>query len=246
MTHPRLMRALLSGVAGSALLLGMAACDDKTSAASIASPQRSPPETRSSADTQVVAQGPKVAFLGDSIAAGLHLDAEQAFPALVQDTLRAQQLPFRLVNAGVSGDTSAGGLRRVDWLLKQRPDIVVVELGGNDGLRGMPVQEIANNLRAIVDKIKAAGAQTLLLGVVLPPSYGANYTRSFAAIYPALAAQLQVPFCPYFMEHVAGVPDKNLEDGLHPTAEGHRMIAARVAAALSPLVASASARAPAR
>lgn len=244
MTHPRFLRAFFASLVGSAVLLGTPACDDKTSAARQSLPQRGAPNASSSADTQITGTGPKVVFLGDSISAGLHLDADQAFPAVVQTALSEQRLPFRLVNAGVSGDTSAGGLRRTDWLLKQRPDIVVIELGGNDGLRGMPVRDIQRNLRAIVEKVKAAGAQPLLLGVVLPPSYGAEYTRAFSAIYPELAAQLQVPFCPYFMEHVAGVADKNLEDGLHPTAEGHRLIAQRVAQTLAPLVAAASERAP--
>ncbi|MFT3925539.1 MAG: arylesterase [Myxococcales bacterium] len=171
-------------------------------------------------------------FLGDSITAGLHLTADQAFPALLEKNLGSSGAPFRLLNAGVSGDTSAGGLRRVDWLLKQKPRLVVLELGANDGLRGIPVPTIEANLRAIVEKVRAAGAGCLLLGMRIPPNYGADYAGAFEALYPKLAQELSVPLVPYFMQGVAGVPTLNLEDGLHPTAEGHAKLAANVETAL--------------
>lgn len=177
------------------------------------------------------ADAPKVAFLGDSISAGLSLPADQAFPALLARRLRAEQ-PFQLINAGVSGDTSAGGLRRLDWILKQHPDVVVVELGANDGLRGVPLDSIERNLRAILQKVRDAGAIPLLLGMRLPPNYGAEYVEGFAAIYPRLARELGVAHVPFFMQGVAGVPELNLEDGLHPTAEGQRRLAASVEPAL--------------
>lgn len=170
--------------------------------------------------------GPRVVFLGDSLSAGLHLAADQAFPAVLQRRLAAEGVPFQLANAGVSGDTSAGGVRRVDWVLRQRPAFVVVELGANDGLRGVPVADIEQNLRAIVAKIKARGARVLLLGMRIPPSAGADYAEAFAAIYPRVAEAEQVPLVPFFLEGVAGVPELNLPDGLHPTAEGHVRIAA--------------------
>lgn len=191
----------------------------------------------------VPADAPLVVFLGDSISAGLHLPADQAFPAVLQRELTAQGNPFRLVNAGVSGDTTAGGLARVDWILKQRPDVVVVELGGNDGLRGQDLANVEANLRAIVTRVGAAGARVLLLGVRIPPSYGATYADGFAAIYPRVASEMGVPLVPYFMEGVGGVPEMVLEDGLHPTARGHEKLAANVAAALrTELAAVASAR----
>lgn len=168
-------------------------------------------------------------FLGDSITAGMHLEQDQAFPAVLQRELRARGTSLQVVNAGVSGDTSAGGRRRVDWLLKQKPDLVVVELGGNDGLRGVPLESIEQNLRAILLKIQKAGAKTLLLGMRLPPSHGSAYTEAFSAIYPRLGSELGVPVVPFFMKDVAGVPDLNLSDGLHPTAEGHRILARRLA-----------------
>ncbi len=176
---------------------------------------------------------PLVVFLGDSISAGLHLAAEQAFPAVLQRELAADGHPFRLVNAGVSGDTSAGGLRRIDWVLGQKPDVLVLELGGNDGLRGMEPAQVEANLREIVARARAAGARVLLLGVQLPTSYGAEYARDFAAIYPRIAADLGVACVPSFLDGVGGVPELTLPDGLHPTAEGHRRIARTVGPALA-------------
>jgi acyl-CoA thioesterase-1 len=195
--------------------------------------EQSPPAAAPSAaaPSKDVAE-PAVAFLGDSIAAGLHLPAGEAFPAILERRLRAQGHGFRLINAGVSGDTTAGGLRRVDWILKQHPAVVVIELGSNDGLRGVKLELIEHNLRAIADKVRAAGARPLLLGVRLPPSYGADYTSAFDAIYPRLAAELALPFVPYFMQGVAGVATQNLQDGLHPTPQGHARLADNVAPVL--------------
>ncbi len=180
--------------------------------------------------------GPRVVFLGDSISAGLHLPADQAFPAVLARQLAAERAPFQLTNAGVSGDTSAGGLRRVDWVLKQAPAIVVIELGGNDGLRGQPLAAIEHNLRGIIARTRARGARPLLLGMRLPPSYGAEYANGFAAIYPRLAQELEVDFVPFFMEGVAGVSELNLPDGLHPTQAGHERLAEKLAPALKRLI----------
>jgi acyl-CoA thioesterase-1 len=188
---------------------------------------------------------PKVAFLGDSISAGLHLAQDQAFPALLARRLQAQPLAFELINAGVSGDTTAGGLRRVDWILKQRPAVVVVELGGNDGLRGVALATIEQNLRAILEKVRAAGAAALLLGMRLPPNYGADYVAGFEAIYPRVASELGAALVPFFMDGVAGVPELNLEDALHPTAKGHERLADNVEPALRGVLARVmAARAP--
>jgi acyl-CoA thioesterase-1 len=184
----------------------------------------------------IPADAPKVLFLGDSIAAGLHLPASAAFPAVVQRLLAAEGAPFRLVNAGVSGDTSAGGLRRLDWLLAQEPDVLVVELGGNDGLRGQPVDDIEDRLREIVTRAQAAGARVLLLGVRLPPSLGGEYVREFEGLYARLADELDVAYVPFFMEGAAGEPARMLDDGIHPNAAGHERIAAKVAPALAELL----------
>ncbi len=176
--------------------------------------------------------GPLVLFLGDSLAAGLNLPAEDAFPAVLQQLLADQGVPFRLINAGVSGDTTAGGLRRIDWLLKQDPDWVVVELGGNDGLRGLPLDSIEANLRAIVAKVREAGARVFLLGLCLPANYGREYISGFEVLYERVARELDLPFVPCFLEGVGGVPELNFPDGIHPTAEGHRRLAENLAPVL--------------
>jgi acyl-CoA thioesterase I len=180
--------------------------------------------------------GPLVAFLGDSITAGYELRADQAFPALLRDQLAAQGTPIRISNAGVSGDTTAGGLRRVDWLLTQKPALVVIELGANDGLHGNPLTEIEQNLREIVRKVRAAGALPMLLGMRLPPSYGDPYASEFAALYERLGKELSVACVPFFMNGVAGVPELNLADGLHPTADGHQKLAATLLPPLAELL----------
>lgn len=184
----------------------------------------------------VPADAPVVAFLGDSISAGLHLPADQAFPAVLQRLLFEEGLPFRLVNAGSSGDTAAGGLRRLAWIQRSAPAVVVIELGGNDALRGQELASIEENLRALVAGVRAGGARPLLLGMRIPTSYGEPYAEDFAALYARVAEDLDVPFVPFFMSDVAGVPELMLPDGLHPTAEGHRLLARRLAAPLRALL----------
>lgn len=185
---------------------------------------------------EIPADAPRVLVLGDSLAAGLHLSIDQAFPAELQRLLHGRGKPFHLVNAGVSGDTSAGGLARVEWVLKSRPDVVIVELGANDGLRGQPPESLEQNLRAVVEACRAGGAQVLLLGLRMPPSLGPDYARAFDAVYPRVAEALDVPFVSFFMEGVAGVPEMNLSDGMHPTPEGHRRLAENVAGELERLL----------
>lgn len=182
------------------------------------------------------ASGPKVIFVGDSIAAGLHVSEDEAFPAVLQRLLAERGASFQLVNAGVSGDTTAGGLSRIDWLLKQKPAIVVVELGANDAMRGVAPAEVEKNLRAILGKIDAAGAKALLLGMRIPSSYGEEHASAFAQIYDRLAAELHLASVPFFMNGVAGVASLNQEDGIHPTAQGHIVLAGNVENALLKLV----------
>ena len=198
-----------------------------------------PPESRRAAPTPAPAplDAPVVVFLGDSLTAGLGLAAEEAFPALVAERLARAGTPIQPVNAGVSGDTSAGGLRRLPWLLRQDPDVVVVELGANDALRGQPVAGIEENLRRIVQSAQAAGARVLLVGLQVPPSYGGDYARQFAEMYPRLAEELDVPLLPFLLEGVAGRRELNLADGLHPNAEGHRLIAELLAPRLVAMLA---------
>ncbi len=168
--------------------------------------------------------GPRVVFLGDSLTAGLHLPADQAWPAVLQRRLAARGIPFDLVNAGVSGDTTAGGLARLDWLLQQDPDWLVVALGGNDGLRGIPLEAIAANLRALCERALDGGTEVVLLGMRVPPNYGADYASGFAALFAELAHDLGLPYVPFYIEGVAGRAELLLPDGLHPTAAGHERI----------------------
>jgi acyl-CoA thioesterase-1 len=176
---------------------------------------------------------PKIAILGDSIAAGQYLSEQQAFPSVVERELRARGKNFVLLNASVSGDTTADGLRRIDALLSQKPKIVVVELGENDKSQAVPVTAVEANLRAILGKIEAADAQALLLGVSserdrnAERTTGATYARELAAMYPRIADELSVPCVPY-MEGVAGRRELTLPDGVHPTPEGHQRIASHL------------------
>jgi len=187
------------------------------------------------------AGAPLVVFLGDSLTAGLGLAEEDAFPAILERRLRAAGRRVRVVNAGISGDTSAGGLARLDWLLRQGPDVLVVGLGANDGLRGLSPEMTGENLRAIVARARRAGAGVLLLGMQLPTNYGPEYTRAFGDLYPALAAELGVPLVPFLLEGVGGRPELNLPDGIHPTAEGHRRMAETVQPYLVDLLAGPAA-----
>ncbi|MDX1389551.1 MAG: arylesterase [Acidobacteriota bacterium] len=202
------------------------------------------PEPREPAPTSEPAGAPRpavddrpvVVFLGDSITAGYGLTEDEAFPALIERELGSRGVAIRAVNAGESGGTSAGGLRRLSWILRQRPAVVVVELGANDGLRGLPLEETEENLRAIITRSKEAGARVLLVGMMLPPNYGPDYTERFRRIYPELAEELDVALMPFGLEDVAAVPELNLADGIHPNAEGHRIIAANLLPHLTPLL----------
>jgi acyl-CoA thioesterase-1 len=140
------------------------------------------------------------------------------------------------VNAGVSGDTTAGGLRRVDWVLRSRPDVVIVALGANDGLRGLPTEATRTNLVAIVDRLRAAGVRVLLAGMRMPPNYGETYTRAFARVFPEVARQAGVAFMPFLLDGVAAVPGLNQADGIHPNAAGHAVLADRIWPYLEPLL----------
>ena len=173
-------------------------------------------------------QGPLIAFLGDSLTAGWHLDEEQAYPALIAGELTRRGVAVRVLNAGVSGDTSAGGRRRLAWVLKQKPDMVVIALGANDGLRGLELGPMESNLREILREVKSSGARPLLVGMKIPPNLGPDYARRFEGIYAALAKEHDVPLVPFLLEGVAGRAELTFPDGIHPTAEGHKRMAATV------------------
>jgi len=177
-----------------------------------------------------------VVALGDSLTAGLGVAADEAFPARLQARLRAEGYDYRVVNAGVSGDTTAGGLRRVDWALRAHPDVVIVALGANDGLRGQSPQAIRANLEEIVARLQASGARVLLVGMRLPPNYGAEYTKEFEAVFPAVARRAKIALMPFLLDGVAADPRLNQADGIHPTAAGQQMIADRLWPYLRPLL----------
>jgi acyl-CoA thioesterase-1 len=177
-----------------------------------------------------------IVALGDSLTAGLGVAADEAYPALLEQRQRAAGFAYRVVNAGVSGDTSAGGLRRLDWVLRSRPEIVIVALGANDGLRGLPIAALRDNLTAIVTRLRAGGVRVLLVGMRLPPNYGPVYASEFSAAFGDVARRTSSAYLPFLLEGVAGDPRLNQADGIHPNASGQRAVAERVWASLEPLL----------
>jgi acyl-CoA thioesterase-1 len=177
-----------------------------------------------------------VVFLGDSLTAGLGLPLNQAFPSLIEARLRSEHRPWKVVNAGVSGDTTAGGLARLDWIYKQKVEVLVVALGANDGLRGIPVEQTEKNLRAILHRAKKEGSRILLAGLRLPDNFGPQAQGRFAAIYPRLAAEFRVPLMPFLLEGVAMESGLNQPDGIHPNAAGARKVADHLWEKLGPML----------
>ncbi len=176
-----------------------------------------------------------VAF-GDSLTAGLGVTPEESYPARLQVRLRAEGYAYRVVNAGASGDTTAGGLRRVDWALKNKPDIVIVALGANDALRAQNLASVRQNLDAIVARFQKAGARVLLAGMEVPPNYGAQYAADLRTVYAEVARKRGVAFMPFLLEGVAGKPSLNQADGIHPTAEGYIIVVDHLWPYLQPLL----------
>jgi len=175
----------------------------------------------------------RVVVLGDSLAAGLGLPKTEAFPAVVEELLRARGLDVEVINAGVSGDTTAGGLARIDWVLQKPAEVLVVELGGNDALRGQPVANIEANLREIVRRGHAAGAEVVLLGMDVPTNYGPDYATAFAAVYPRVAEEEGAVLVKGFVRELVSDPELLQPDGLHPTEMGQRQLADAVVPALT-------------
>jgi acyl-CoA thioesterase-1 len=199
--------------------------------------QRVAPATAEAPATQDVRDTrPRVVVLGDSLTAGLGLAPDEAYPSLLQTRIDAAQLPFQVVNAGVSGDTSAGGLSRLDWSLDGDVRVLIVALGGNDALRGLPVEELRRNLSAIIERAQARHIQVILAGMEAPPNFGEAYTVSFHQVYPELARTYGVTLLPFLLQNVAGIDTLNQRDGIHPTAEGARLVADNVWAVLRPLL----------
>ena len=188
---------------------------------------------------------PRIIVLGDSLTAGLGLDLKDNFPSRLQQRLDEKGYEFEVVNAGVSGDTSAGGRRRLEWAMADgNPRILVVALGGNDGLRGLPPDQLEANLAAIIEQGQARGLSVVLAGMEAPPNFGADYTARFRAVYPTLAARYQIPLIPFLLEGVAGDPAFNQSDGIHPNQRGAQVVADLVWRTLEPALDQARSTTP--
>jgi acyl-CoA thioesterase-1 len=234
------MVPIISRLARSLLLVMLSAPLWLTACAVPAPPE--PPTPTEAADTvtpipQPVDDAIRIVVLGDSLAAGKGLAEADAFPALLQAMLREAGHPVQILNAGVSGDTTAGGLSRIDWVLKQPPEIVVVELGGNDALRGQSLANTESNLRRIINRSRDAHAQVVLLGMDVPTNYGPDYGGAFAEMYERIARDERITLVPGFVREVGADPDLMQPDGLHPTAEGQRRLAATLLPYLETIVA---------
>ena len=179
-----------------------------------------------------------ILFFGNSITAGYQLDMDQAFPALIQEKIDSSDLNYKTINAGLSGETSAGGKSRIEWVLKTTPDIFFLELGANDGLRGLPLDETYSNLQDIIDAVKKVNPEVkiIIAGMMVPPNLGDDYTIEFQQIFSRLSEKNNAIYIPFLLEGVAGNPELNLRDGIHPTPDGHEIVAETVWKYLEPLL----------
>ena len=187
-------------------------------------------EKKDSISTGVSPAIKNILFFGNSLTAGMGVEPEEAFPAIIENKIDSLQLPYKVINAGLSGETSAAGKSRIDWLLKQKVDVFVLELGANDGLRGIPATETSKNLQTIIDKVKAKypKAKLVMTGMEVPPNMGGKYASEFRVIFRQLAEKNDMALVPFLLDKVGGVSELNQSDGIHPTAEGHRILAENV------------------
>ena len=216
-------------------------------AAAACSPAEAPPATERVPEPVAATENrttdrPKIVILGDSLTAGYGLEKPQSFPSLLQQRLDASGVKYEVVNAGVSGDTTAGGLRRLDWSIEGNTRILVVALGGNDGLRGLPVADSRKNLSEIVTRAQQRGITVILAGMEAPPNYGPTYTGEFRAMFRELARDHRVTLIPFLLDGVAGVPSLNISDGIHPNPEGARIVERTVWKALEPAIEGSASR----
>jgi acyl-CoA thioesterase-1 len=207
--------------------------EPETEQPQVAAPPK-PAET--STATSVADSRPVIVAFGDSLSAGFGLDPGFSYPDYLQKILDARGYAYRVVNAGISGDTTSGGAERVRSVIEHRPRIVILELGGNDGLRGLPVSVTRQNLEQMIQQLLQAGAKVVLAGITLPPNYGDGYIRDFTIIYKDLARKYKLPLIPFLLENVALVPGMMQRDGIHPTSEGNRRVAETVFLTLEPLL----------
>lgn len=190
----------------------------------------------SNVSDRVIAESPRIVAFGNSLTAGLGVSPDQSYPAQLQRHLLEAGYHYDVINAGVSGDTTTGGLRRLAWILKSRPSMVILELGANDGLRGQSLSLMASNLTEIIDGLQQAGVEVVLAGMQIPPNYGLTYTTGFASVFKRLARDHSVTLIPFFLEGVAARKDLNQADGIHPTAEGYQIVAQTVFDVIEPLL----------
>lgn len=218
------------------LVLVFISCgNDTKSKTTVATTENDTTETESSEK----ASSKTILFFGDSITAGYGLDdTNDAFPGIIQAKIDSLGLDYEVINSGVSGETSAGGKSRIDWILNQDIDIFVLELGANDGLRGVAIPETKANLQAIIDAVKAKSPDTriILAGMQMPPNMGGDYTKQFKAIFTDLAKENQLAFIPFILENVGGIKELNQSDGIHPTAKGHKVVAENVWEVISKVI----------
>jgi len=215
----------------------ISSCKDKTDSITGPKGEQVQEETANTSESDTTSKS--ILFFGDSLTAGYGLDdPEDAYPALIQQKLDSLNLKYTAINAGVSGETTAGGKNRISWVLKQNVDIFVLELGANDGLRGIPLSETRQNLQAIIDTVRTKNPDTqiVLAGMQLPPNLGQKYTAGFKKIYPELAEKNNAKLIPFLLTNVAGIPDLNQQDGIHPTVKGHKIVTENVWDILAPMV----------
>lgn len=192
-----------------------------------------------STKTENTTNNKRIVVFGDSLTAGYGLeDVEDAYPGLLQQKIDSLQLGYTVINSGISGETTAGGKNRIDWVLNQKPSVFILELGANDGLRGVPLTETKMNLQYIIDAVKTKypSSKIVLVGMQIPPNFGHDYTNEFKNIFPALAQKNQVALIPFLLENVGGIPSLNQSDGIHPTAKGHKILAENVWEVLAPIL----------
>jgi acyl-CoA thioesterase I len=223
-----MFRPIVALVALTALACGT---KDRSAASEALAPATAPAATASSPKSSL----PRIVVLGDSLTAGLGLPIERAYPSLLQGRLNEAGLHYDVVNAGVSGDTSAGGLSRLDWSLQGDVRILIVALGGNDALRALPVDQLKQNLAHLIERAQARGVTVILAGMEAPTNWGRDYDVSFHKVYPALAQQYRVAFVPFLLQGVAGSDTLNQRDGIHPTEAGARIVADNVWTVLKPI-----------
>lgn len=216
-------------------LFFLIACGEKNAEKSTDGAKPSPEATE---ETTAIASNKVIVFFGDSLTAGYQLDPEEAFPALIQEIIDSLQLGYTVVNAGLSGETTTSGRNRISWILNQKADVFVLELGANDGLRGIPLAETRENLQAMIDTVKSKNPETsiILAGMQIPPNLGQEYTTEFKQIFTDLAIENNISLIPFLLEGVAGIPELNLDDGIHPTPEGHKIVADNVWQVLEPVI----------